>query len=175
MGKGEDGEGVERYITGGYDFNIANDLSLDSFDSAAPSHGWRVVGEVEEDNHRSQVVVADDRIIDFLRFFFGVEPFFAFPLVAYPWDAVQIYSAEYRDLYNLASLGPVSCPASSPTSDTPNLLPLAESLVPGSPISLSSAPVLKELEHNVRYRQRQRYRVWGPRRHRTTSFTQAFG
>ncbi|KAF9063989.1 hypothetical protein BDP27DRAFT_1426369 [Rhodocollybia butyracea] len=120
MGKGR--EVVERYLTGGYNFSIANDLSLDTLDSAAPEfHGWRVTGEIEENGDFLLVVVTDERITSFLQLFFAAGNHLVFPIPLlstplHPFHAVQVHSKQYKIMYSVAliSPGPVSRAALSP-------------------------------------------------------------
>ncbi|KAF9067483.1 hypothetical protein BDP27DRAFT_1422780 [Rhodocollybia butyracea] len=122
VGKSEGGEVVERNLTGGYNFSIANDLSLDTLDSAAPEfHGWRVTGEIEENGDLVLVVVTDERITSFLRFFFAAGHHLVFPISLvstplHPFHAVQVHSKQYKIMYDVAliSPGPVSRAAPSP-------------------------------------------------------------
>ncbi|KAF9063986.1 hypothetical protein BDP27DRAFT_1367606 [Rhodocollybia butyracea] len=159
-GKGE-GERAEQRVTGGYNFKIANNMSLESADSDCPeSHGYRIMGDIDLLESRpngvyqqhTQVVVRDDRIDEFLAFFFlhGGDHHrrlpYPVPLVINSEDNLdvyaiplhtQVYKEVYGDLTKLpapVSLFPHSPLPSSQDSprSSPHLEPRAMSDTPPS-------------------------------------------
>ncbi|KAJ3868633.1 hypothetical protein EV359DRAFT_60529 [Lentinula novae-zelandiae] len=69
---GEGGEWVEEQITGGTHFSILNSIeNIEHLASAQPNqpHGFRISGQSLRSGHNKEVVIEDERVSAFLRYF----------------------------------------------------------------------------------------------------------
>ncbi|KAJ3915859.1 hypothetical protein F5877DRAFT_81430 [Lentinula edodes] len=161
---GEGGEWVEEQITGGTHFSILNGFEYTEHSaSVQPNqpHGFRISGQTLRSGHNKEVVIEDERVSEFLRYFLKEDEnaMIAIPLLPNSrWSdyldySVPLHSKRYRELYPQAGTILDRTPRTPPFSPQNQSPPLSlsqtlQELLPnspfprddlGSPFSLSSS------------------------------------
>ncbi|KAJ3813453.1 hypothetical protein F5876DRAFT_73911 [Lentinula aff. lateritia] len=147
---GEGGEWVEEQITGGTNFSILNSIeNTEHSASVRPNqpHGFRISGKTLRSGHNKEVVIEDERVSAFLRYFLQEDEnaMIVFPLLPNSrWSdyldySVPLHSKRYRALYPNAGTILDPAPRTPPLSPQNQSPPLSMSqtfqeLLPKSPI-----------------------------------------
>ncbi|KAJ3854485.1 hypothetical protein EV368DRAFT_80531 [Lentinula lateritia] len=147
---GEGGEWVEEQITGGTNFSILNSIeNTEHSASVRPNqpHGFRISGKTLRSGHNKEVVIEDERVSAFLRYFLQEDEnaMIVIPLLPNSrWSdyldySVPLHSKRYRALYPNAGTILDPAPRTPPLSPQNQSPPLSMSqtfqeLLPKSPI-----------------------------------------
>ncbi|KAJ3937639.1 MAG: hypothetical protein NXY57DRAFT_218074 [Lentinula lateritia] len=147
---GEGGEWVEEQITGGTHFSILNSIENTSHSaSVQPNqpHGFRISGQTLRSGHNKEVVIEDERVSAFLRYFLKADEndMIVIPLLPnsrwsdYLDHSVPLHSKRYRALYpkagTILDLAPRTPPPFPQNQSPPlSLSQTLQELLPKSPL-----------------------------------------